>query len=88
MTAPAFIGALAVLVCCVLAGLVIGPVQLGVGAVAQALAAEVPGLGIHSPLSATLLVKFPTHKWRPCLFWPVHHLSRAPYGWRVDATGQ
>jgi iron complex transport system permease protein len=53
VTAPAFIGALAVLVCCVLAGLVIGPVQLGVGAVAQALAAEVPGLGIHSPLSAT-----------------------------------
>jgi iron complex transport system permease protein len=51
--APALIGALVALVCCVLAGLVIGPAQVGVGPVAQALAAEVPGLGLHSPLSQT-----------------------------------
>jgi iron complex transport system permease protein len=46
-------GAVVALVTCALAGLVIGPVALGVGSVAQALASELPGLGVHSPLSPT-----------------------------------
>jgi iron complex transport system permease protein len=53
VTAWALIGAVALLASCALAGLAIGPVQIGIGPVARALAAEVPGLGIRSPLSDT-----------------------------------
>jgi iron complex transport system permease protein len=45
--------ALAALASAMLAGLALGPVDLGVGAVARELASHVPLTGVHSPLDAT-----------------------------------
>ncbi len=53
MRSLALTGPLAALGAALIAGLAIGPVQFGIGPVAQALAAELPWLGVQSPLSPT-----------------------------------
>ena len=53
MRAASFTFALTAVAFSVVAGLAVGPVQIGLGEIAQSLVARGPGFGVDSPLSAT-----------------------------------